>query len=97
MSSKQQKELENYFEKIEWDKEDLEHAKIFIEKIKCLTEEEFISKDLYGLEEFEYYLANNDKILIPTIGAYSSGKSSLLNLLIGEKYSNLDCNLSPQF
>ena len=86
MSSENEKEIEEYFQKIEWDKEDLEHAKILIEKINYLSKNEFTSKDFYGLEEFEYFLANNNKILIPTFGVYSSGKSSLLNLLIGEDY-----------
>lgn len=75
-----------YLKKVTWDKEDLEHAKKFIEKISFLSEEKFMTQDFKGLDEFEYFMANNNKILIPTIGQYSSGKSTLLNLLIGEEY-----------
>ena len=45
-----------------------------------------MKKDFEGLEELQYFIANNNKILIPTIGQYSSGKSSQLNILIGEEY-----------
>jgi GTPase Era involved in 16S rRNA processing len=88
MSSEQinLEEMGKYLKKLIWDKEDLEHAKQFINQISYLSEEKFMNKDFEGLEEFEYFIANNNKILIPTIGQYSSGKSSLLNILIGEKY-----------
>ena len=88
MSSEQinLEEMGKYLKKLIWDKEDLEHAKQFIKQISYLSEEKFMNKDFEGLEEFEYFIANNNKILIPTIGQYSSGKSSLLNILIGEKY-----------
>ena len=79
-------EMGKYLKKVTWDKEDLEHAKKFIEKISFLSEEKFMTQDFKGLDEFEYFMANNNKILIPTIGQYSSGKSTLLNLLIGEEY-----------
>ena len=79
-------EMGKYLKKLEWDKEDLEHAKQFINQISNLSEEKFMKKDFEGLEEFQYFIANNNKILIPTIGQYSSGKSSLLNILIGEEY-----------
>ena len=75
-----------YLQKLEWDKEDIEHAKQFINRIGYLSEEKYMEKDFEGLEEFEYFIANNNKILVPTIGQYSSGKSSLLNILIGEDY-----------
>lgn len=88
MSSEQinLEEMGKYLKKLVWDKEDLEHAKQFINQISYLSDEKFMNKDFEGLEEFEYFIANNNKILIPTIGQYSSGKSSLLNILIGEKY-----------
>ena len=79
-------EMGKYLKKLKWDKEDLEHAKKYIEQIAFLSEEKFMSQDFKGLDEFEYFIANNNKILIPTIGQYSSGKSSLLNILIGNHY-----------
>ena len=79
-------EMGNYLQKLEWDKEDLDHAKQFINQIDYLSEEKLMKKDFEGLEEFEYFIANDNKILVPTIGQYSSGKSSLLNILIGEEY-----------
>ena len=79
-------EMGKYLKKLKWDKEDLEHAKKYIEQIAFLSEEKFMSQDFKGLDEFEYFIANNNKILIPTIGQYSSGKSSLLNILIGNYY-----------
>ena len=88
MSSEQidLEEMEKNLKKLVWDKEDLEHAEQFIKQISYLSDEKFMQKDFEGLEEFEYFIANNNKILIPTIGQYSSGKSSLLNILIGEEY-----------
>ena len=80
------KEMGKYLNKLVLDKEDLEHAKKFINQISYLSEEKFMEKELKELEEFEYFIANDNKILIPTIGQYSTGKSSLLNILIGEKY-----------
>ena len=80
------KEMGKYLNKLVWDKEDLEHAKKFINQISYLSEEKFMEKEFKGLEEFEYFIANDNKILIPTIGQYSTGKSSLLNILIGEEY-----------
>ena len=79
-------EMGKYLKSLEWDKEDIKHAKQFISRISYLSEENFMKKDFEGLEEFEYFIANNNKILIPTIGQYSSGKSSLLNIIIGEDY-----------
>lgn len=79
-------EMGKYLKGFKWDEEDIKHAKQFINKISYLSEEKFMKKDFEGLEEFEYYIANNKKILVPTIGQYSSGKSSLLNILIGEDY-----------
>jgi len=79
-------EMGKYLKKLKWDKEDLDHAKKYIEQISFLSEEKFMSQDFKGLDEFEYFIANNNKILIPTIGQYSSGKSSLLNILIGNHY-----------
>ena len=88
MSSEQinLEEMGKNLKKLVWDEEDLEHAKQFIKQISYLSDEKFMQKDFEGLEEFEYFIANNNKILIPTIGQYSSGKSSLLNILIGEEY-----------
>ena len=88
MSSKKinLKEMGKYLDKLLWDNEDLEHAKNFINQISYLSEENFMKQDFEGLEEFEYFIANDNKVLIPTIGQYSTGKSSLLNILIGEKY-----------
>ena len=80
------KEMGKYLNKLFWDKEDLEHAKKFINQISYLSDEKFMKKDFEGLEEFEYFIANNNKVLIPTLGQYSTGKSSVLNILIGEKY-----------
>ena len=80
------KEMGKYLEKLQWDKEDLEHIQQFINQISDLSEEKFMEKDFEGLEELRYFIANNNKILIPTIGQYSSGKSSLLNIIIGEEY-----------
>ena len=88
MSSEQidLEEMGKNLKQLVWDEEDLEHAKQFIKQISYLSDEKFMQKDFEGLEEFEYFIANNNKILIPTIGQYSSGKSSLLNILIGEEY-----------
>ena len=80
------KEMGKYLNKLFWDQEDLEHAKKFINQISYLSDEKFMKKDFEGLEEFEYFIANNNKVLIPTLGQYSTGKSSVLNILIGEKY-----------
>ena len=73
-----------YFNKVKWDKEDLEHAKNFINQLSFLSE--LIKHDSKGFEELEYILSNNEKVLVPTLGQYSSGKSSLLNVLIGKEY-----------
>lgn len=85
MSSKQLIQLK-YIDKLQWDEEDFKQAKAFIQKINDISQSKLMNMDLEGLNEFEYFLANNNKILIPTIGLYSSGKSTLLNLLIGEDY-----------
>jgi len=77
-------EMGKYLRRVKWDKEDLEHAKKFIEQISFLSEEKFMAQDFKGLDEFEYFISNNSKILVPTIGQYSSGKSTLLNVLIGK-------------
>ncbi len=55
-------------------------------KFHILSDEKFMKKDFEVLEQFEYFIANDNKLLIPTIGQYSIGKSSILNILIGEKY-----------
>ena len=73
-----------YFNEIKWDKEDLEHARKYIKQLSFLSE--LIKHDSKGFDELEYILSNKDKILVPTFGQYSSGKSSLLNVLIGKEY-----------
>ena len=78
-------EMGKYLRRVKWDKEDLEHAKKFIEQISFLSEEKFMAQDFKGLDEFQYFISNNSKILVPTIGQYSSGKSTLLNVLIGKE------------
>ena len=79
-------EMGKYLKKVKWDKEDLEHARRFIKQISGLSEENFLGYDVKGLKELEYIMSNNEKILVPAFGQYSSGKSSLLNILIGEDY-----------
>ena len=73
-----------YFNKVKWDKEDLEHAKKYINKLSFLSD--LLKYDIKGFDELGYILSNNEKILVPTFGQYSSGKSSLLNVLIGKEY-----------
>ena len=79
-------EMGKYLRKVKWDKEDLEHAKKFINQISFLSEENFMGHDSKGFEELEYFMSNNEKILVPAFGQYSSGKSTLLNILIGNDY-----------
>ena len=79
-------EMGKYLRKVKWDKEDLEHAKKFINQISFLSEEKFMGHDSKGFEELEYIMSNNEKILVPSFGQYSSGKSTLLNILIGQDY-----------
>ena len=49
-------EMGKYLKKLKWDKEDLEHAKKYIEQIAFLSEEKFMSQDFKGLDEFEYFI-----------------------------------------
>ena len=79
-------EMGKYLKKVKWDKEDLEHARRFIKQISDLSKEDFLGYDVKGLKELEYIMSNNEKILVPAFGQYSSGKSSLLNILIGADY-----------
>ena len=79
-------EMGQYLRKVKWDKEDLEHAKKFINQISFLSEENFMGHDSKGFEELEYIMSNNEKIFVPAFGQYSSGKSTLLNILIGKDY-----------
>jgi GTPase SAR1 family protein len=75
-----------YLKKVKWDKEDFEHARKFINQISILSKENFLGYDTKGFKELEYIMSNNEKILVPAFGQYSSGKSTLLNVLIGEDY-----------
>ena len=57
--------------------------KIIIEKLKNLKKHEFIEKITDECLFFENFLKKEIKIRIPAIGCYSSGKSSLINNIIG--------------
>ena len=58
--------------------------KEIIEKIKLLKgEQEYIKKIINEFKYIENFFQNESKIRIPTLGCYSTGKSSLLNNLIG--------------
>ena len=57
--------------------------KEIIEKIGTLKKHEFIEKISDECSFFEKFIKKEIKIRIPTLGCYSSGKSSLINNLIG--------------
>ena len=67
-------------------KKNIKTLKNMIEHISYLSEETIKNPEFKGLEEFKYLIANQDKILISLIGPPCSGKTSLLNALIGEEY-----------
>ena len=57
----------------------LDSLKIILDKIKALKDSEYITNIYNEYSFFEQFIRNEIKIRIPTIGIYSSGKSSLLN------------------
>ena len=61
-----------------------DNFKEIIEKIKSIKgEHEYIKSIINEFKCIENFFKNESKIRIPTLGCYSSGKSSLLNNLIG--------------
>ena len=58
---------------------------IILEKIKLLKGHEYIESIYNEYSFFKNFIQKEIKIRIPTIGIYSSGKSSLINNIIGKK------------
>ena len=56
-----------------------------LEKIKVLKDNEYIKGIYNEYLFFKNYIQKEVKLRIPTIGIYSSGKSSLINNIIGKK------------
>ena len=63
----------------------LESLNIILEKIKILKKHEYIESICNEYSFFKNFIQKEIKLRIPTIGIYSSGKSSLINNIIGKK------------
>ena len=72
----------------------LDSLKEILNKIKHLKNHEFIENISEECSFFEQFIRKEIKIRIPTIGCYSSGKSSLINSIIGNNVLPVSTEIS---
>jgi len=72
----------------------LDSLKEILNKIKDLKNYEYLENISKECSFFEQFIKNEIKIRIPTIGCYSSGKSSLINSIIGKNILPVSTEIS---
>ena len=72
----------------------LDSLKEILIKLKNLKNHEYIENISKECSFFEKFIKNEVKIRIPTIGCYSSGKSSLINSIIGKNILPVSTEIS---
>ena len=72
----------------------LDSLKEILNKIKLLKNHEYIESISIESSFFEQFIRKEVKIRIPTIGCYSSGKSSLINSIIGNNFMPVSTEIS---